>query len=152
MAEANTFESPGYSERGERLVAGVVPISPDRAFVLLISSTRRGGWVLPKGGWELDESSAIEAAKREAWEEAGIVCHVQRDLGTIADQRSPTQMTNHAPQALYQFYEALVEKEEPSWPEAHKRSRAWMTYAQAAQALSTRPELLEALNRSSIAR
>jgi diphosphoinositol-polyphosphate diphosphatase len=118
--------------------------------VLLIQSTRRGGWVLPKGGWELDEPSASDAACREAWEEAGVICTVQADLGHILDSRPTSQVTQHAPKASYQFFECIVTEERAEWPEMDKRSRQWVGYAQAVQALTTRPELLEALKRSSI--
>ncbi len=141
---------PGFGTLGERLVAGVVPLSADKTQVLLIQSTRRGGWVLPKGGWELDEESASDAACREAWEEAGVICTVEADLGHIADRRPTSQLTHHAPKASYQFFECLVKEEKTEWPEMHKRSRQWVGYAQAIQALAARPELLEALKRSSI--
>ncbi|OJD12481.1 hypothetical protein AJ78_06935 [Emergomyces pasteurianus Ep9510] len=127
-------------------------MSPDKSRVLLIQSARRGGWVLPKGGWELDEPSAQQAACREAWEEAGVVCTVLRDLGKISDMRTPAQVSQKAPKVLYQFFEVRVDREENQWPEMHKRKRQWVTYAQAAAALATRPELLDALNRSSIKR
>ncbi|KAL9586222.1 MAG: hypothetical protein Q9212_001047 [Teloschistes hypoglaucus] len=139
-----------YGAQGERLVAGVVPLSSDKIKVLLIQSTRRGGWVLPKGGWETDEGTAQEAACREAWEEAGIVCTVLKDLGTIPELRSPAEFTTKAPKATYQFYEVRVDREAAEWPEKDKRGRQWMSYQQARQALLTRPELLEALDRSSI--
>ena len=129
-------------------MAGVVPLSADRTKVLLIQSTRHGGWVIPKGGWELDEDTAQAAACREAWEEAGILCRVQDDLGLIHETRN----TKQAPKALYQFFEVIVEKEEVDWPERHKRARRWMTYVEAANALQARPELLEALNRSTVVR
>ncbi|KAL9074250.1 MAG: hypothetical protein Q9161_002444 [Pseudevernia consocians] len=141
-----------YGAHGERLVAGVVPLSSDKKKVLLIQSTRRGGWVLPKGGWETDEGTAEEAACREAWEEAGIECKIQRDLGKIPDKRPPEQLTAHAPKAIFQFYEASVEKEATQWPEKHKRGRQWMSYQEAKDALAPRPELLDALNKSSIVR
>ncbi|KAK2777727.1 hypothetical protein FQN52_003004 [Onygenales sp. PD_12] len=141
-----------YSATGERLVAGVVPVSPDKFKVLLIQSARRAGWVLPKGGWELDEPSAQQAACREAWEEAGVVCTVLRDLGKIADMRPAAQLTHKAPRVLYHFFEVRVDREEAQWPEMHKRKRQWVTYAQAAAALAARPELLDALNRSSVKR
>ncbi|KAL8643072.1 MAG: hypothetical protein Q9228_000311 [Teloschistes exilis] len=139
-----------YGAQGERLVAGVVPLSSDKTKVLLIQSTRRGGWVLPKGGWETDEGTAQEAACREAWEEAGIVCTVLKDLGTIPELRSPAELTPKAPKATYQFYEVRVDREASEWPEKDKRGRQWMSYQQARQALLARPELLEALDRSSI--
>ncbi|KAI4119361.1 MAG: hypothetical protein LQ345_000740 [Seirophora villosa] len=139
-----------YGAQGERLVAGVVPLSNDKTKVLLIQSTRRGGWVLPKGGWETDEGTAQEAACREAWEEAGIVCTVVRDLGTIPEMRAAQELTDKAPKAAYQFYEVRVDREASEWPEKDKRGRQWMSYQQAKLSLQTRPELLEALNRSTI--
>lgn len=53
-----------------RLVAGCLPVMPDGQ-VILIGSLQRDDWILPKGGWEHDETSA-EAAVREAYEEAGV--------------------------------------------------------------------------------
>lgn len=143
---------PGYGAQGERLVAGIVPLSSDKYYVLLIQSTRRGGWVLPKGGWETDEATAQDAAKREAWEEAGIIVKVNYDLGLVPERRRPDQLTAQAPKASYHFFEATVEKQEAQWPEMHKRSRQWFTYQQARQALTERPELLDALDRCTMHR
>ena len=141
----------GYNSKGERLVAGVVPLTEDLNYVLLIQSTRRKGWVLPKGGWETDEE-CTEAAEREAWEEAGILIRIDYDLGEILDTRPPKHMSEEAPQALYHFYQATVISQADEWPEKHKRLRQWFTYVQAKEALCTRPELLEALERSTIRR
>lgn len=142
----------GYAETGERLVAGVVPLSPDKRLVLLIQSSRRTAWVLPKGGWETDEASASDAAKREAWEEAGIHTSITKDLGKILDKRAPKEVTSKAPKALYQFFEVRVDKEESEWPEKHKRGKMWMGYKDAKEKLKGRPELVEALERSGIVR
>lgn len=128
-----------------------MPLNAAKTHVLLIQSTRRSGWVLPKGGWEADES-CTEAAQREAWEEAGIVCDVVYDLGTIKETRAPKHMTKEAPKSLYQFYEVTVTREEADWPEKQKRDRQWASYSEATEALKSRPELLEALNRSTIQR
>ena len=130
-----------------------MPLSPDRTQVLLIQSSARKGWVLPKGGWESDEQ-IHEAACREAWEEAGIECKIEKDLGTIEEKRTEEQINKHpnAPRAIYKFYEVRVKEEKDSWPEKHKRQRHWMTYAQAKEMLRDRPELYEALERSSIKR
>lgn len=108
--------------------------------------------MLPKGGWETDEATAQDAACREAWEEAGIICKITYDLGIVPERRKPEQLTSQAPKAAYHFFEAVVEKQEAQWPEMHKRGRQWMTYAQAAQALAERPELLDALNRCTMHR
>ena len=45
-----------------------------------------------------------------------------------------------------------MKEEKDSWPEAHKRDRKWMSYVKAKEVLRDRPELLEALERSSIKR
>lgn len=140
-----------YGEGGERLVAGLVPLNAAKTHVLLIQSTSRNSWVIPKGGWESDES-CTEAAQREAWEEAGIVCNIDYDLGQIRESRAPKSMSKDAPKALYQFYEATVTAEHADWPEKHKRNRQWATYAEAEKALTARPELLEALKRSTLQR
>ena len=141
--------APGYGSQGERLVAGVVPLSSDKTKVLLIQSVKRGGWVLPKGGWETDET-VEKAACREAWEEAGIICKVEKELGKILDTRPTSELTKNAPKASYQFFECSVTEERADWPERQKRSRQWVDYSQAVKALTSRPELLEALKRSSI--
>ncbi|KAJ5290823.1 Diphosphoinositol polyphosphate phosphohydrolase aps1 [Penicillium angulare] len=158
MAQNRTMEArtgrknQRYGSKGERLVAGVVPLSADKTKVLMIQSAGPGGWVLPKGGWETDEATAQQAACREAWEEAGVICSVRRDLGLIPDMRPSNALTPSVPKASYQFFEVTVDKEEAEWPEKHKRQRKWVSYTQAATALANRPELLEALNRSSLQR
>lgn len=141
-----------YGPGGERLVAGVVPLSADCTQVMLIQSSSRKGWVLPKGGWETDERTQEDAACREAWEEAGIECKIEKDLGSIEEKRTEAQIKKnpHAPRASYRFYEVRVKEEKDSWPEQHKRDRKWMSFKKAKELLQDRPELLEALERSSV--
>jgi ADP-ribose pyrophosphatase YjhB (NUDIX family) len=54
-----------------RLVTGVVPILRDGK-ILFVSSRRKAEWILPKGGWENDETME-ESAVRECFEEAGVL-------------------------------------------------------------------------------
>ncbi|KAK4190017.1 Diphosphoinositol polyphosphate phosphohydrolase aps1 [Podospora australis] len=145
-----------YNTKGERLVAGVVPLTEDKNYVLLIQSTRRKGWVLPKGGWEIDEE-CTEAAAREAWEEAGIVVTIDYDLGDIREtsprkKQSSSSEKKEKERALYRFYEATVTSEEIEWPEKEKRERKWFTFMEAKELLKDRPELQAALERSTIKR
>jgi diphosphoinositol-polyphosphate diphosphatase len=126
----------------------VVPLTADRNYVLLIQSTRRKGWVLPKGGWESDETCE-EAAQREAWEEGGISIQIDYTLPSIEEKRAAKASKERA---IYHFYEATVLEEHDDWPEKHKRERKWFTYSQARTALDSRPELQAALDASNINR
>jgi NUDIX domain len=54
-----------------RLVTGCVPILRTGK-ILFVSASRKAAWILPKGGWELDESME-ESAIRECYEEAGCI-------------------------------------------------------------------------------
>lgn len=112
----------------------------------MIRSKKRS-WVLPKGGWETDETE-VNAAKREAWEEAGIVIDIDYDLGEIPETRPPKK--GSSVKCVYRFYEATVLEESLNWPEADKRDRKWFSYADAKKELKDRPELREALDRSTI--
>jgi diphosphoinositol-polyphosphate diphosphatase len=69
-----------YSYRGERLVAGIVALTPDANYDLLVQSKGGRNWKL-KGDWGLDEE-VQDVAVREAWEEAGISIRVYHNLGT----------------------------------------------------------------------
>lgn len=126
-----------------------MPLNTEKTIVMLIQSTRRKGWVLPKGGWETDEE-CTEAAAREAWEEAGISVKIDYDLGEIKDSRPPKHSSKE--RSLYRFYEATVLAQEDQWPEMEKRERAWFTFAEAYEHLKNRPELQTALERSTMRR
>lgn len=54
-----------------RLVTGTVPIMKDGK-ILLVSSSSKPEWILPKGGWESDETCEVSAL-RETYEEGGIL-------------------------------------------------------------------------------
>lgn len=54
-----------------RLTVGSVPILRN-GMILMVSSARKANWILPKGGWEKDESSE-DGALRETYEEGGIL-------------------------------------------------------------------------------
>ena len=64
-----------------RLVTGCVPILREGK-ILLISASRKAEWILPKGGWEQDETME-ESAARECFEEAGVLGRLGAKLDEI---------------------------------------------------------------------
>mmetsp|Transcript_19313 Transcript_19313/g.41554 ORF Transcript_19313/g.41554 Transcript_19313/m.41554 type:complete len:363 (-) Transcript_19313:81-1169(-) len=54
-----------------RLVTGCVPILKGGK-IMFVSASRKPEWILPKGGWEMDEAME-ESAVRECFEEAGVL-------------------------------------------------------------------------------
>jgi len=64
------FSDPA-SQNVHRLCTGCVPIL-EGGRILFISSSKKPDWILPKGGWEKDETME-ESAIRECFEEAGVL-------------------------------------------------------------------------------
>ncbi|KAL2708840.1 Diphosphoinositol polyphosphate phosphohydrolase DDP1 [Kluyveromyces marxianus] len=153
---------------GARLVAGCIILDETRTKVLMVqSSAHKKRWVLPKGGIESDERDFESAAKRETWEEAGATGDIVKALGSIEDMRPPKnwnpdissfesstdeQVNKWPPRSEFHFFEMVNAKLESEYPECKTRNRKWFTYQEAKDNLlhAKRPELLEALNRSSI--
>mmetsp|Transcript_1970 Transcript_1970/g.3733 ORF Transcript_1970/g.3733 Transcript_1970/m.3733 type:complete len:525 (+) Transcript_1970:420-1994(+) len=54
-----------------RQVAGTIPITRDGR-IILISASKKAEWILPKGGWDADETKE-ECAARETYEEGGLL-------------------------------------------------------------------------------
>eukprot|EP00128_Syssomonas_multiformis_P002996 Colp12_sorted_trinity150504_noHs@17095 len=103
--------------------------------ILFVSSRARPNeWILPKGGWENDET-AEESAKREAMEEAGVIGEVVQFLGEFDLKLGKTRM--HA-------FELKVSEVLDKWPEMDERERRWVCFEEAAS-LCQRPAMLQAL-------
>ncbi|QLL35046.1 hypothetical protein HG536_0H04220 [Torulaspora globosa] len=161
-------ENQVYSKQtGARIVAGCVCLSKDRKHVLMISSSaNRNRWIFPKGGVEIDEPDYKLAARRETWEEAGCIGNIVASLGVIEDMRPPKEWNNdiasftdsneeviaHPPRSEFHFYEMEVTELPDRYPECGKRDRKWFDYREAKELLllAKRPELLTALDRSSV--
>ena len=91
-----------------RLVTGCVPILRGGR-ILVLSASRKAAWILPKGGWELDEKME-ESAVRECFEESGC-------LGTLGPALTPVQ------------YETRKAKKRRLEQEQHKTSHQQSTVA-----------------------
>jgi ADP-ribose pyrophosphatase YjhB (NUDIX family) len=80
--ESQRWSTEADTNQRVRLVTGCVPILKGGK-ILFVSASRKLEWILPKGGWERDESME-ESAVRETFEEAGV-------LGTLGPQLTPIQ-------------------------------------------------------------
>ncbi|EEY70202.1 uncharacterized protein PITG_19405 [Phytophthora infestans T30-4] len=109
-------------------------------FLLISSSKHPTQWILPKGGWETDET-VVESALREADEEAGISGEVVGALGTLdfaSQQGKPCR-----------FYGFRLEVRQvfEDWAE-NTRRRKWVSLDEARELLQHRPELVEMVERA----
>ncbi|KAH8556323.1 NUDIX hydrolase domain-like protein [Umbelopsis sp. PMI_123] len=134
-----------YDENNVRQVAGCIPIDPRTNRVLLITSSKHEGvWVLPKGGWENDETQA-EAAARETWEEAGVRGTITRQIGTFVETTKKGNAKAH-----HCIFEMHINEIMKKWPEKKKRERRWFTYEEALAITATKPYMQEAIRLSSL--
>ncbi|MEJ6397617.1 NUDIX hydrolase [Yoonia sp. 208BN28-4] len=99
--------------------------------VLLISSSR-GRWIIPKG-WPMDGKTAAEAARIEAWEEAGVQkCHVsEKAVGSILAEKRYDD--GRVLPCEVKVFSVKVTKLADDFPEADRRERIWVSPEKAAE-------------------
>ncbi|CAO3617144.1 unnamed protein product [Mucor hiemalis] len=107
-----------------RQVAGCIPLDMTNRRVLLISSRKnKDAWVLPKGGWEQDETQK-HAAQRETWEEAGIKGTITRQLGVFEERTNKKKVLK----AHHWIFEMVIDEVAKKFPEKKKRERRWVKF------------------------
>ena len=118
-----------YGPAGERLVVGAIVVRPGPEVLLIASSNleKGGEYVIPKGGWDNDES-AEECVLREVWEESGVLGVVVGllDVSTHTNGKKGAATTLHV-------YVVRSEEEKDAYPEASLRQRRWVPLSEAAQ-------------------
>ncbi|KAI8371882.1 NUDIX hydrolase domain-like protein [Blakeslea trispora] len=133
-----------YDKDNIRQIAGTVAVDPKTNRVLVISSSKhKHVWVLPKGGWENDETIE-QSAEREAYEEGGIRGKVKSFIGSFIDHDG-----NGNPKSKIHFYEFEVQAILDHWPEKDFRQRRWCHLDEALSLLTHKPLMKEALLASS---
>jgi 8-oxo-dGTP pyrophosphatase MutT (NUDIX family) len=106
--------------------------------VLLITSRETGRWVMPKG-WPMDGLTPVQAAEREAWEEAGVRGRVgTRCLGIYSYSKVLTP--SEALPCVVALFPLKVLKLENDFPERRERRRKWFALDTAADKVEE-PEL-----------
>jgi 8-oxo-dGTP pyrophosphatase MutT (NUDIX family) len=99
--------------------------------VLLITSRETKRWVIPKG-WPMVGLKDYNAAKQEAFEEAGV----QGRIGTTAlghfdyHKRLKTGAERHCRVEVYPLKVFAMKR---NWPEKQQRTRAWFPVEEAAK-------------------
>jgi 8-oxo-dGTP pyrophosphatase MutT (NUDIX family) len=90
--------------------------------LLMITSIKKQKWIFPKGYIEFN-LSAFESAKKEAYEEAGVVGENETvELGSF-------HLKKKNETALLKVFSMEVTKELKDYPEKSLRKRKWFTLA-----------------------
>jgi ADP-ribose pyrophosphatase YjhB (NUDIX family) len=92
--------------------------------LLLITSIKKQKWIFPKGFIEFN-LSAFESAKKEAYEEAGVIGENETvELGSFELKKK--NQTSHV-----KIFSMEVTKELKDYPEKNLRKRKWFTIKEA---------------------
>ena len=103
--------------------------------ILLITSIRKKKWIIPKGFIEFN-LSAFESAKKEAFEEAGVIgTNETIELGSFTIKKYGG-LTNIV------VYSMEVEKFKDDYPEKNLRKRKWYSVDEAIETVSI-PEVVK---------
>jgi 8-oxo-dGTP pyrophosphatase MutT (NUDIX family) len=113
----------------------------DEAEILLVTSRETQRWVVPKG-WPMPGLSPVDAARLEAWEEAGArgkmggQCHgIYSYFKVVGEGGMPCVV------ALFPLHVTHLAK---TYPESKERRRKWFSLKKAATKVDE-PELAELL-------
>ena len=109
--------------------------------VLLVTSRRRGRWIVPKG-WPMEGKTFPETALEEAWAEAGVrKGHIKGDmLGTYTYKK--LQRNGTTLPCVVDVYSVKVDELKDKFPESDERKRRWVPQFEAVELVSE-PELKE---------
>jgi 8-oxo-dGTP pyrophosphatase MutT (NUDIX family) len=100
----------------------VIPfrITEGKLELLMVTSMKKQKWIFPKGYIEFN-LSAFESAKKEAYEEAGVVGENETvELGSF-------RLKKKNEVALLKVFSMEVTKELKDYPEKNLRKRKWFT-------------------------
>ncbi|XP_050382986.1 nudix hydrolase 13, mitochondrial [Argentina anserina] len=100
--------------------------------VLMVSSPDRDDQVFPKGGWE-DDETVLEAACREAFEEAGVKGTLRETPLGVWEFRSKSRQNMCSLEGGCRGYMFALEvtEELDTWPEQQHRDRQWFNVKEA---------------------
>ncbi|WP_299963429.1 NUDIX hydrolase [uncultured Roseobacter sp.] len=117
-------------------------IRKNKVRVLMITSRGSGRWIVPKG-WPMDGRTPAACAMQEAWEEAGVRGTSDGRCLGIFSYRKDAEEFGALP-CLAMVFAVRVDTLADDYPEAHQRTRQWMSRKKAAQVVDE-PELARIL-------
>lgn len=92
--------------------------------ILLVTSIRKKNWIVPKGYIEFN-LTPFESAKKEAYEEAGVVGSNETvEVGQFINEKKNRK-------ELIKVYTMEVDEELNDYPEKNLRKRKWFTFDEA---------------------
>jgi 8-oxo-dGTP pyrophosphatase MutT (NUDIX family) len=107
--------------------------------ILLITSIRKKRWIVPKGFIEFN-LSAFESAKKEAYEEAGVLgTNETIELGMF-------NINKYGGELSIKVYSMEVVEEHEDYPEKNLRKRKWFPIDEAERKINI-PEIGELINK-----
>lgn len=116
---------PAHSNSISQACAVPYRVHSGRIEVCIVTSMKKRRWTFPKGIIEADETP-IEAALKEAWEEAGVRGSVVgHSLGAYERRKLGMRI-------VVECYLMHVEREFQAWPESPFRQRTWVPLEEAA--------------------
>ncbi|QRZ13521.1 NUDIX hydrolase [Paracoccus methylovorus] len=99
--------------------------------VLLVTSRGTGRWIVPKG-WPMAGRTLADAARQEAWEEAGVKGRVgEAEIGRYHYDKD--QDRGFAIPVEVRVFPLYVDELKQNFPEAHERIRRWFAPEDAAR-------------------
>lgn len=112
----------------------------DETEILLVTSRNTGRWVLPKG-WPMPNTSPAEAARIEAWEEAGVKGRISPAcLGIYSYVKTSDDRCDEDTPCIVAVFPLEVHELAENFPEKGERLRKWISLKKAAQKV-IEPEL-----------
>lgn len=106
--------------------SAVIPyrLNENKLEILLVTSIRKKKWIVPKGYIEFN-LTPFESAKKEAYEEAGVVGSNETvEVGQfIAEKKNRKE--------LIKVYTMEVDEELNDYPEKNLRKRKWFSFDEA---------------------
>jgi 8-oxo-dGTP pyrophosphatase MutT (NUDIX family) len=99
--------------------------------ICLVTTSNGKRWIVPKGHREAGLSDP-EAARREAWEEAGIVGSIDpKPIGRFVHKKAGGK-------CIVATYFMQVQEVSGKWPEHKRRQRRWLDLGRAQQRIKNR--------------